>query len=200
MYLKIILDFIQAISVIIASIVAVYGISSWRRETAWKRKYEIAEEVLSCLYDIAERFDVIRNNLGVSGEGNSSKNDGNKPLSKSDIVYERYEAEKTPFVKLKSLKYRFMLLYGKEACEPINEIIRLKNKLLIAGHNIQHYELSLEEVTQLPREELEKRYLKKEKYEAIIWADYGEKDDFKESVHQAINKVENICSSIMKRK
>lgn len=40
-------DVIKSLSIIIASIVAIYGINSWRREAKWKRKYELAEEVLS---------------------------------------------------------------------------------------------------------------------------------------------------------
>ena len=78
MDLKSFLSVIQVLSVTIASMTAVYGISSWRRETKWKRKYELAEEVLSCFYEVSDSFDAIRNPAGYIGEGKTRKRNENE--------------------------------------------------------------------------------------------------------------------------
>jgi len=71
--MEIIFDIIQNISIIVASAVAVWGINSWRREAKWKRKYEVAEEVLSLFYECREKFQVIRSPFGYEGEGKTRK-------------------------------------------------------------------------------------------------------------------------------
>ncbi len=38
---------IRDASIVIASITAIYGINSWRREHRWKKQSELAEEVLT---------------------------------------------------------------------------------------------------------------------------------------------------------
>jgi hypothetical protein len=206
MELKDFLNLIQAFSVTIASIVAVYGISSWRRETKWKRKYELAEEVLSCFYDVSERFDIIRNPVGYVGEGRTRKRNENELPGESEIldsayvVMERFEKEKVPFIKLKSLKYRFMVLYGKEAGEPFDEIMRLKSKLFFASHILGHKYWKYQGKRNFTEEQFQKHLENMHKQEAIFWSNIEEKDDFKEAVNKVISKLESICKNIIERK
>ncbi len=206
MELKNYLETIQALAVIIASSVAVYGISSWRRETKWKRKYELAEEVLSCFYDISERFDIIRNPTGYVGEGKTRKrNESESPeesetLDNAYVVVERYEKEKAPFIQLKSLKYRFMVLYGKEAGEPFDDIIRLTNKLFYASRSLGRHYLK-DQGRKLTDKQFENHLNKMHELEDIFWSDFGEKGDkFKEEVNSAVSKIESICKRIIENK
>jgi hypothetical protein len=185
MELKNYIDIIQALSVTTASIFAVFGISSWRRETKWKRKYELAEEVLSCFYDVSERFNIIRNPAGYVGEGKTRKRNKNESQEESEIldnayvVIERFEKEKAPFIKLKSLKYRFMVLYGKESGEPFDEIVRLTNKLFLASHRLGHRYLKDQGRRNFTEEQFQKHLEKMHEQESIFWSDFEEKDEFK---------------------
>jgi len=207
MELKLFFDIIQALSVIIASIIAYYGISSWRKETMWKRKYELAEEVLSCFYEVSENFDTIRNPAGYVGEGKTRKRNENespeesKILDSAYVVIERFEKVKAPFIKLKSLKYRFMVLFGKESEKPFNKIIKLTNKLFLASHRLG-YKYWKDQVRQKFTDEKFDYHLKKmHEQEAIFWADFGEKEDvFKNDVDEVISEIENICQKIIEKK
>lgn len=201
-----IINIIETSSIVIASFVAIYGISSWRRETKWKRKYELAEEVLSCFYEISERFDEIRCPAGYVGEGSTRKRKDNESeeesliLDNAYVVFERYEKDKTPFIKLMSLKYRFMVLYGKEAGKPFEEILQLRNKLFSASHLLgQRYWKDQGRKT-FTESQFEKHLKKMEELEAIFWADYGEKDEFKDSVNKVVTKIEAICKEIITKK
>lgn len=205
MELRTYLDIIQGLSVTLASIVAVYGISSWRRETMWKRKYELAEEVLSCFYEVSESFHIIRNPAGYVGEGKTRKRNENetdeesKILDNAYVVIERFEKEKAPFIKLKSMKYRFMVLYGKEAGEPFDEIVRLTNKLLLASNLLGHRYWKDQGRRKFTDEQFEKHLKEMNEYESIFWASFNQEDKFKEDVNKTISKIETICKRIIEK-
>jgi hypothetical protein len=200
------LDISQALCVMIASAVAIYGISSWRREAKWKRKYELAEEVLSCFYDISERFDIIRNPVGHVGEGKTRKRNTNELPEESEILdsayvaIERYENEKAPFIRLRPLKYRFMVLYGKEAGEPFDEIVLLTNKLFIACQSLGHKYWKDQGRRNFTEEQFQEHLRNMNKQESILWSNYGEIDDFKERVNNAITKIEVLCKNIIEKR
>ncbi len=199
------LDILQGLSIIIASIVAIWSISSWRRETKWKRKYELAEEVLSTFYDISDRFEIIRSPAGYVGEGETRKRGKNeteeesKILDQAYVVFERYEKEKAPFIKLMSLKYRFMTLFGKEAIEPFKDILKLRNKLFLAANRLGHRYWNDQGRKEFTEQQFEKHLNAMEKNEAIFWSDMGEEDEFKKEVDLAINKIEKICKGIIEK-
>ena len=206
MELKNYVDIIQALSVATASIVAVFGISSWRREAKWKRKYELAEEVLSCFYDVSERFEIIRNPAGYVGEGKTRKRNENESKEESEIldnayvVIERFEKEKASFVKLKSLKYRFMVLYGREAGNPFDEIDTLKNRLFLASHILGTRYWKDQGRLNFTDEQFEKHLEGMRQQEEIFWSSLEDGDEFKESVNKTISKIESICRKIIERK
>jgi len=202
MDLKTILEVIQGGSIILASITAIYGISSWRREAKWKRKYEIAEEVLTTFYEISDKFERIRSPHSYVGEGKTRKRNEQETkeeseiLDKAYIVFERFEKEKDPFIKLRSIKYRFMVLYGKESVEPFMEIEKLTSKLLFASKQLgQRYwkEQGRKEFTE---KQLEKHLAKMEELENIFWSD-DEMDPFKNEINATITKIEEICGDIL---
>ena len=56
-----ILEIIESISLIIASITAIIGISAWRRELKGKKEYDLAEEALYLFYESRDRIRIIRN-------------------------------------------------------------------------------------------------------------------------------------------
>ncbi|WP_417592946.1 hypothetical protein [Owenweeksia hongkongensis] len=206
MELKDFLDIIQATSVTMASIAAVHGIFSWRREAKWRKKYELAEEVLSCFYDISDRFDVIRNPAGYVGEGQTRKKNENESADESAIldmayvVVERYEREKAPFIRLKSLKYRFMVIYGKKAEEPFQDILRLTNKLFFASHKLGKRYWKDQGRRNLTENQFEEHLKEMQKQEAIFYAGYDETDEFKESVNHTICKIEKICKKVIEQR
>ncbi|WP_421751047.1 hypothetical protein [Croceimicrobium sp.] len=206
MELKTVLGVIQAISVAVASGVAVYGISSWRREAKWKRKYELAEEVLTCFYDISDRFKVIRHPAGYKGEGETRKRGERETQEESEvldyayIIIERYEKEKAPFIKLKSLKHRFMVLFGKESVEPFDEINRLVNELFYASYRLGRRHWQDQGYKKFSEEQLEKHLNEMHKYEAVFWAGYDENDEFRQSVDKAVGNMESICSKILRKR
>ncbi|HEY7688659.1 MAG TPA: hypothetical protein VH835_08205, partial [Dongiaceae bacterium] len=63
-------DWLQAGSVVVASIAAIYGVHQWRREMVGRRKAELAEAALADAYEAREIIEIARIPGGWhSGEG-----------------------------------------------------------------------------------------------------------------------------------
>ncbi len=53
-------EVVQAVAVIVASVVAIFGINAWKREYVGKRRMELAEEVLAMFYEVRDVMHDIR--------------------------------------------------------------------------------------------------------------------------------------------
>jgi hypothetical protein len=198
-------NFIQNFSIIIASGVAIWGINSWRREAKWKRRYEVAEEVLALFYECKDKFEIIRSPFGHANEGKTIKINDNETSDESErldnayVFIERYEIEKEPFTKLSSLKFRFMTLFGKEAGEPFDEVRKILNTIFFAASRLgqQYWK---KQGTRFPSDEEFQRHLKEmHKNEAIIWGHYDTDDEIANRINACILKIEIYCSKIMEK-
>lgn len=196
-------DTIQSLSVIIASIVAIYGITSWRREATWKRKYELAEEVLSLFYECKEKFQIIRSLAGHSLEGNTRKrgenetSDETQRLDNAYVFIERYEREKEPFTKLWSLKFRFMTIFGKDAGQPFDEIRKILHTIFFAASKLGQRYWKDQGSRRFTDAEFQKHLKEIQENEDIIWGSFDENDKIAIQVDKCIVQVEKYCESIM---
>lgn len=62
---------ISNISILVASVIGVYGVRSWQIETRGRRRLEIAEETLISFYQVRDAIVAIRSPMGYVGEGKS---------------------------------------------------------------------------------------------------------------------------------
>jgi len=98
------------------------------------------------------------------------------------------------------MKYRFMVMYGKKAGEPFDEVVKLTNRLFIASHRLGYRYWKEQGRRSFTDEQFERHLAKMHEYEAIFWADFGEVDEFKKDVNEVISKIENICQKIIEKK
>ncbi len=201
-----ILNLIQSISIIIASIVAIWGINSWRREAKWKRKYELAEEVLSLFYECKEKFQIIRSPFGHIDEGKTRKRNEHETAAETErlnnayVFIERYEKEKEPFIKLASLKFRFMTIFGKESGEPFDEVRRILNTIFLAASRLgnRYWKDQGSGIFNTSDEHFQRHLKEMHKNESIIWGNYDDEDITAKQIDQCVLKIETYCSLIIK--
>lgn len=198
-------EIFESLSVIIAAIVALYGIDSWRREVKWKRRYELAEETLSLFYEIQDVISVIRSPMSTSNEGKTRKRDENESeedaelLDQAFTVIERYEKHKEPFHKLRAIKYRFITVFGRESEKPFNDVIDLINKIIRASNILGRRYWNDKGRGHLTEKQYLKHLEKREEYENIIWEDY-EDDKITTELREIIGSVEFICNIALVKK
>lgn len=199
-----IFNLIQCISVVIVSITAIYGITSWRREAKWKRKYELAEEVLSLFYECREKIAIIRHPASYVGEGKTRKRRENEKPEETEILdnayvfYERYEKEKEPFLKLASLKFRFIAIFGKDANVPFDQMSKILSDIFFAANRLGNRYWKDQGHKKLTDEQLDKHLEEMEKYEDIVWNSF-ENDKIELKVDKCIEEIEKYCLLIMQK-
>lgn len=204
MNLEQILSLVQLISIIIVSGVAICGINSWRREAKWKRKYELAEEVLSLFYEIKDILNAIRSILGSKDEGKTRIPNPNEPPAKKELLdqayvtWERYLKYADRFRKLHSLRYRFITVFSNDAAKPFDTINKIITELNIAVQMLANYWYQRNYLYEfLGQEQMETLIKSIDSYEAVIWAGLHKPDPINDMVDSMVKEIEDICKPVL---
>lgn len=110
----------QAVAIISACWAIVSGVGAWKREFVGKRRIELAEEALSCFFEIKDAIATIRSPVSYGDEGSTRKKrehetkEETEILNRAFVVFERYELKKEVFIRFNTVKYRFMAAFGPE--------------------------------------------------------------------------------------
>jgi len=198
-YLKI----LESLSIISASLVAIFGINSWKNELKWKRNNELAEEILALCYENKSNLDFIRNPIMTGAEGLSRPiPPGEDPkitpyLNRAYVFYERYELKRQIFDLLKSKKFNAMARFEKEIGDQIKIFEDVKNSILWHAGNLGKIYWPKQDDRTFGTDELQKTRGIIAKSEEIIWK-VNEEDATSIIINQAIEKIEMILMKWIK--
>lgn len=194
----------QYVSVIVAALVAVFGIDAWRREYVGKRRMELAEEVLALFYQARDVIRSIRNSVGFVGEGETRKADPNESREKKEaldrayVLFERYNKHVDLFSRLHALRYRFMAQVGKEKSKPFDDLDRVLGELFLAARRLAR-DWSRDDRRFSSEKDRDTFYKKMRESEAIFWAG-EEPDPIEPRVEALVADIENTCQAILASK
>lgn len=194
---------LENIGLIIASLTAIYGLNEWRRELKGRRKYELAEEVLTLVYDCRERLRAIRSPFSHTGEGSTRRADANETLEQAEllnrayIVFERYAQHRELFANLFALRYRFMAVFGQESAEPLESFRKSLNEVFVSANMLPTYWLR-QGRAQMEKEEFERHLKEMHEHESVFWGTLSEKDHFNEKVEGFVSEIESVCAKVIR--
>jgi hypothetical protein len=194
---------LENIGLIIASFTAIYGVNEWRRQLKGRREYELAEEVLTLVYDCRERLRSIRSPFSHTGEGSTRKADPNETpeqtelLNRAYIVFERYEQHREVFAELFALRYRFMAVFGQESAEPLEKFRQSLNEVFVSANMLPTYWLRQGRV-QMGEEEFERHLKEMHEHESVFWGTLSERDHFNDKIEGFVSEIECVCSKIIR--
>ncbi|MCI0363160.1 MAG: hypothetical protein L0Y44_09090 [Phycisphaerales bacterium] len=198
-------DAITSISVAIAAMSLVVGVSAWRREFVGKRRIELAESVLEKFYEAADAIRAIRNPFAHTEEGKSRKRDEGELDHESTLldrayrVFERYQKHETLFADLRAMRYRFMAVFGKMAGEPFDDLNKILNEIFAAAQMLGTHYWPRQGRVQMSPEEQKEHLEGKHSLEAVFWH-MGEKNDaITPRVNVAVEKVEAITRKVVEQ-
>jgi hypothetical protein len=196
--IKIALEVVNTLAIVTASIVAICGISAWRKEFQGKRKIELAEEVLVLFYEARDAIRAIRNPFGFQGEGSTRKPQENETSvqkasrDRAYVVYERFEKRQEVFNKIHSKRYQFMARFGNEKAKPFEDLWNIVFDIQISASQLAEI-WSEVAFNQDDRDKLKK--VRKE-LESKIWQ-HGKNDVVDPLVEKVISDIEEICKPII---
>ena len=139
---KLLIDAAQATAVIAAAVVAILGISAWRKEMAGRCRFALAEDVLRAFYEARDKIRDIRSAYEGVAEGSSRQKSPDeserqaKAFDRAFIKMERYKKERATFERLRALRYPFEAVFGSDAAKPFDEIERILQEILAAGDTL----------------------------------------------------------------
>lgn len=194
----------QSVSVILASLFAIYGFDAWRREHIGKRRIELAEETLALFYQAKDAIESIRNSFGFEGEGTTrvpglnEKPEHKAALDQAYVLIERYNRHSELFSRIHSLRYRVMAQLGVEAAQPFEALNRIVNELILSSHRMARLNTQRERFNETEESE-EKRH--RDYLEVMnIYYSGAEDDPISPKVQQVVEDIERTCRKIIESK
>jgi hypothetical protein len=165
-----------------------------RALAAWKRRTELAEEVLADFYKARDIIEAARSPGGFGDEGATRQKqpweteDDTRTLNAYFRTIERLNAHGDFFSQLFARSHRFIALFGSEAVQPFDELWHMRGKILIAVRMLiaTHQQ---QQHGNLPEA--------RAKWEATIgWAVTGQ-DPIQGQLDAIVAAVENICRPVI---
>ena len=188
------LSTVEALAVIAASTTAIVGINSWRKEAKWKRKAEVAEEVLLSFYKVRSVFEVIRHPLVGMEEISQDRTD--ELRSSAAVTTKRYQENMVAFDQLRSLRWKYRVVFPRADEEPFEEVEVLLRKILASSYMLGAV-VWPRQGTNLPEPEFQKHLKEMHDLESWHWRLDDENDPFKPRFEKALKQVEVACSKYM---
>jgi hypothetical protein len=193
-------DVISSVSVLIAALSFVAGVSAWKREFVGKRRIELAESVLAMFYEAEDAIREIRNPFSFGGEGKTRKRAENEReeesqlLDQAYVVFERYQKREQFFAQLRSMRYRYMAAFGSSAAEPFDELAKVLNEIFIAARMLGTHYWPRQGRVEMKAKEFQKHLDDMHRHEAVFWYMGDDQDAITPRVRNAVKKVEAITS------
>lgn len=192
----------QAIAIIAACWAIFSGVGAWKREFIGKRKIELAEETLAVFFEIKDAIAFIRNPWSSGTEGSTRKRAPHESEAESQlldrgyIVFERYESKKDIFVRLNTLKYKFMAVFGTETETIFKDTNKTLNSILSSANMLATHYWQRQGRVKMEPDEFQKHLDEMHKHEGIFWDRYNENDEIRNQLtttQQALEKVTKPC-------
>jgi hypothetical protein len=165
-----------------------------RALAAWKRKTELAEEVLADFYKARDIIEAARSPGGFGDEGATRQKqpweteDDTRTLNAYFRTIERLNAHGDFFSQLFARSHRFIALFGNEARKPFDDLWQMRGNILIAVRML---------ITTHQQQQLGNLPETREKWEATIgWGVTGQ-DPIRGKLDAIVAAIENICRPVI---
>ncbi len=195
---------ITSVSVMIAALSFVSGVSAWKREFIGKRQIELAESVLAMFYEVEDVIREIRNPFFNNDEGKSRKRSDNERKEESElldrayVVFERYQKREKLFAELRSMKYRFRAAFGTQTDKPFEELDKVLKDIFISAHMLSTYYWQRQGKLEMSKSEFQKHLDEMHKHEAVLWLTDEDEDKISPRIRNVVQQVENITRDAVK--
>lgn len=196
---KEIIEILSAISVIVASLFAIYGILKWKKEIVYRRKFELAEIILANAYEAVDVIQFIRFPGSRANEGQTRKPEEDESpketefLNRLYVIKERFLQRDDCFKNLFSVRYNVKTIMGKEIEKNLNIILNMPRRIF---NSVDEYI----DVIRNPKnfsEEDKKKIQKNYSQSAFAHLTDKTKDSIYLEMNEALRNLEKYCGEIL---
>lgn len=202
-YISIIKDLCTIVSLIIAAVVAIKGLQTWRHQLKGTAHYELAKRILKATYRLRDEIQSVRNPLMTEGEINHAVKEARLEINPSDDDYYVKSMAAVYYIRWKPVidAYRTLeleaveaeALWGPKAKEVIVPIKKSVNSLITA------IDLVLRDLQ--PRGPRILNNLHRETFEKIMngISSAPEEDQYLRELNSSVEAIEKIARPYIKR-
>jgi hypothetical protein len=200
-WFSLIKDIATIIATVVGSFIAIYGLTTWKKQHTSKAKYEAAKQLLRCVYIMREAIKSVRSPMITSGEMAKANPESNpeSPLNKHEAIEtlnvyaERWKKISSAAAELSTSALEAEVVIGKEITNYITELYKHISSLSIG------IDLYLRHMAS-PHSEI----LNTETYETyvrIVHAFPGDDSDtYNNKLEETISKIEGYLKHHLKLK
>lgn len=179
---KTVIEALESIAVLVASIFATLGLNQWRKEIVGKRIIELAEEATYLFSELPDIYRYVRDRF-ITIEASD-----NSPLASCKARWSRFQLFNDHYLKIAGLKYRFVCYFGEEGKKPFQTFERLHKKFVD--------DLSLRTDIARHKENNTTATQETDWEKTILFQ--GNNDSFQQELEQARDEVLAICGKYLK--
>ena len=177
---------IQTFMVTITGGVAIAGLTTWRRQISYKRKAEIAEQVLIDFYRVRDVLLWVRTPAFLNTEVQSRKGDDHAMFF---IPIDRLTRESELFSRINAHRYVYGTYFGMNNLSPFDDIKRIHSSIRQAAETL------------IETAEIELTGGKDQMLEQLGWGKFRQKpnrpDKTDRQVEAAVSAVEALCRPVL---
>lgn len=188
----------QAFSIFVACWAIISGVNAWKREFIGKRKIELAETTLATYFEIKDTIAFLRSPFSNNTEGDTRKRSPHETeaeqqlLDRGYIIFERYEKKKEVFIQFKTLKYKFMAVFGPETEEIFTSTNQIINSIFTSANMLATYYWQRQGKVQMQADEFQKHLDEMKHHEGIFWDLNNENDEIRKKLNTIQQNLETI--------
>lgn len=182
------------IAAITATITAIIGLSTWRKQLVGRRQIELAEEALTLAYELQGIIEWARypGSFRNEAEDRPGRDEETDVVRSSNDAYyvsiSRFSQHEETFAKMRALRMRFRAYFGDRGQDALMEFALVRNRI---GSSVR---MLISKDLDRVRSDLVREW------EETIWEGYADGDDkIKLRVDNAVGKIEDLCRPILTR-
>ncbi len=163
---------------------------------AWKRRTELAEEVLADFYEARDIIMAASSPGGFGDEGSTRQKepweteDDTRLLNSYFRTAERLLNKSEFFAQLSARRNRFLALFGQGAAKPYDEIFRIRGEILIAVRML---------IMTHQQRELDSLRHDRQTWETTMGWVHTEQDPIETRLNQLTVGIEEICRPVIQK-
>jgi len=194
------LGVIEAASVVVASLIALATVNSWRAQQQRERKLQVGTDALVLAYEALDAMKAVRTAFGYAEEGSKRDRFPDEPewltgkLNDAYATIERVNQHQELFGKLRAMRYRLMAEFGPQWRTAFDEVFDFRGKLQSRAISIMRHAYREWKGQNTPQsdERYQKMYAE---LEALRWED-DENDPVNTQLRKIIERLEDLNASI----
>lgn len=201
-YVTLIKDIVTGASALVAAIVAIKGLQTWKKQLKGKTEYEVAQKLLRATYAVREAFAYVRNPFQSSDEiaqamqeanieGDSREDPRLQAQTEIAVYQRRWQKVQNAFVELESILLEAEAIWGESVRENIRPLQKCKVTLY---RNIKSY------LRRIKKSPLNIDEESQEKIDDIIfgWGEDFDDNVFSNEIRMAVAKMEDFLRPRLK--